>query len=49
MSMAAKETGGVERSRVVSDGGLECFGMKSEITWGGLLFIGSKISAAVLI
>jgi hypothetical protein len=24
------------------------FGMKSEMTWGGLLFISSKISAAVL-
>jgi hypothetical protein len=28
-----------------SDGDIECFGMKSEMTWGRLLFIGSKISA----
>jgi hypothetical protein len=28
--------------------GLREFGMKSEMTWGGLLFIGSKISAVVL-
>jgi hypothetical protein len=47
--MAAEETGGVERSRVESGGGLESFGMKSEMTRGGLLFVGSKISAAVLI
>jgi hypothetical protein len=31
-----------------SDGDLESFGMKSETTRGGLLFIGLKISAAVL-
>jgi hypothetical protein len=42
-STVAKEAGGVE-----SGGYLESFGMKSETTWGGLLFIGSKISAAVL-
>jgi hypothetical protein len=28
---------------------LESFGMKSEMTRGGILFIGSKISAAVLV
>jgi hypothetical protein len=28
--------------------GLREFGMKSETTWGRLLFIGSKISATVL-
>jgi hypothetical protein len=38
-----EETGGVE-----SGGDLESFEIKSETTWGGLLFIGSKISAAVL-
>jgi hypothetical protein len=27
---------------------LESFGMKSETTWGGLLFIGSKLSATIL-
>jgi hypothetical protein len=41
---AAVATGGVE-----SDGDLESFGMKSETTQGGLLFIGSRISAAVLV
>jgi hypothetical protein len=41
--MAAEETGGLE-----SGGNLESFGMKSETTRGGLLFIGLKISAAVL-
>jgi hypothetical protein len=35
-----------QRSRE-SGGDLESFGMKSETTRGGLLFIGSKISAAV--
>jgi hypothetical protein len=43
-----EETGGVESSGVESDGDLESFEIKSETTWGGLLFIGSKISAAVL-
>jgi hypothetical protein len=38
------ESDGVEES----DGDLESFGMKSETTRGGLLFIGLKISAAVL-
>jgi hypothetical protein len=37
-------TGGVE-----SDRDLESFGMKSEMTWGRLLFIGSKISTGVLV
>jgi hypothetical protein len=39
----AEETGGVE-----SAGDLESFAMKSEIPQGGLLFIGLKLSAAVL-
>jgi hypothetical protein len=38
----------VDNGGVESGGDLECFGMKSETTWGGLLFIGSKISAVVL-
>jgi hypothetical protein len=46
--MTEEETSGVESSRVESGGDLESFGMKSEMTWGGLLFIGSKISTAVL-
>jgi hypothetical protein len=32
-----------------SGGDLESFGMKSKMTWDGLLFIGSKISAVVLV
>jgi hypothetical protein len=43
VSMTAVATGGVE-----SDGDLESFGMKGEPIWGGVLFIGSKISAVVL-
>jgi hypothetical protein len=45
----------VATEKVESGGDLESgrdlgsFGMKSEMMWGGLLFIGSKISAAVLI
>jgi hypothetical protein len=31
-----------------SGGDLEYFGMKREITWDGLIFIGSKISEAIL-
>jgi hypothetical protein len=42
-SIAAEETGGVENG-----GDLESFGMKSETTRNELLFIVSKISAAVL-
>jgi hypothetical protein len=38
-----EETGGVE-----SDIDLESFVMKNETVWDGLLFIVSKISAAVL-
>jgi hypothetical protein len=34
---------------VQSGGDIESFGMKSETTRGGLLFIGSKISAGVLV
>jgi hypothetical protein len=41
-STAAEETGRVE------SGETESFGMKSEMTCDRLLFIGSKISAAVL-
>jgi hypothetical protein len=38
-----------EESSIVESGGdLECFGIKSETTQGGLLFVGSKISGAVL-
>jgi hypothetical protein len=37
-----------ETDRVESGGDLESFGMKSETTHGGLLFIGSKISATVI-
>jgi hypothetical protein len=33
---------------VTTGGDLECFGMKSEMTWGGLLFICLKILAVVL-
>jgi hypothetical protein len=44
VSTAAVATGGVE-----SDGDLESFGMKNEMTRGGLLFISSKTSAAVLV
>jgi hypothetical protein len=40
---------GVESGRnLESNGYLESFGMKNEMTRGGLLFIGSKISEAVL-
>jgi hypothetical protein len=39
----------VVTGRVESGGNLECFGMKSKMTRGELLFIGSKISATVLI
>jgi hypothetical protein len=39
---------GVDSGRVESGVDLESFGMKSKMTRGGLLFIGSKISAAVL-
>jgi hypothetical protein len=35
--------------RVESSGDLESFGIKSEMTRGRLLFIGLKISAAVLV
>jgi hypothetical protein len=41
--MMAEEIDGVE-----SDGDLENFVMKSETSWDGLLFVGSKLSAAVL-
>jgi hypothetical protein len=44
----AEETGGVESDEVESGGDLESFGMKSKTTRGGLLFIGSKISAMIL-
>jgi hypothetical protein len=42
-STVAEETGGVE-----SDMDLESFTMKSEMSRGGLLFIDSKLLAAVL-
>jgi hypothetical protein len=41
--MTAEETDGVE-----SGGDLESFTMKSEMSWGRLLFIGSKLSTGVL-
>jgi hypothetical protein len=47
-SMTAEETGGVEGGGVESAGDLESFVLKNETTRGGLLFIGSKISAVVL-
>jgi hypothetical protein len=41
--------GGVENNEDLESGGdLDSFGMKSKTTWGGLLFIGLKISTAVL-
>jgi hypothetical protein len=43
-----EEASGVESGRVESAGDLESFGMKSEMTWGRLLFIGSKILASIL-
>jgi hypothetical protein len=39
----------VESDGVESDEDLESFGMKNKTTWDGVLFIGSKLSAAVLI
>jgi hypothetical protein len=41
--MTAEETDGVE-----SGEDLESFTMKSEMSWGRLLFIGSKLSTGVL-
>jgi hypothetical protein len=44
--------GGDRRSREQRSkergGDLESFGMKSEMTWGGLLFISLKLSATIL-
>jgi hypothetical protein len=49
-STAAVATGRVESGGDIESGrDLESFRMKSEATWGGLLFIGSKISAPILI
>jgi hypothetical protein len=49
-STAAAAIDRVEGSKdLESSGDLESFGIKSKMTRGGLLFIGSKISAAVLI
>jgi hypothetical protein len=42
-----EETGGVESGGVENGRDLKSFEMKSKVTRGGLLFIGSKISAAV--
>jgi hypothetical protein len=48
-SMATEETSGVESDRLERERwGFDCFGMKSETTRGGLIFIGSKISEAIL-
>jgi hypothetical protein len=46
--MAVVAVGKVESGGVESDGDIESFGMKSETIRDGLLFIDSKISAAVL-
>jgi hypothetical protein len=43
VSTTAEETSGVQ-----SGGDIESFGMKSETRRGGLVFIGLKLSAAVL-
>jgi hypothetical protein len=43
-STAVEETDGVER-----DGDLESFAMKSKIPRDGLLFIGSKLSEAIVV
>jgi hypothetical protein len=43
-------TGRVESGQDLESGSsLESFGMKREMTWGGLLFIGLKILAATLV
>jgi hypothetical protein len=43
-------TGRVESGGDIESGGdLESFGMKSEMTWGGLLFTDSKILVVVLV
>jgi hypothetical protein len=42
-------TGGVESDRVESGEDLESFGIKYKTTWDGLLFMGSKLSAMVLV
>jgi hypothetical protein len=48
--MVTVATNGVDSDRdIESDGDLESFGMKSEMTRGGLLFLGSKISAVILV
>jgi hypothetical protein len=44
----AEKTGGVESGGVESGGDLESFELKIEMTQDELLFIGSKIPAAVL-
>jgi hypothetical protein len=49
-STAAVGIGGVESSGDLESGeDLESFGIKSEMTRGRLLFIGSKISVAFLV
>jgi hypothetical protein len=48
--MATVATNRVDSDRdIESDGDLESFGMKSEMTRGGLLFIDSKILAVILV
>jgi hypothetical protein len=48
--MATVATNRVDSDRdIESDGDLESFGMKSEMTRGGLLFIGSKILEVILV
>jgi hypothetical protein len=46
---SAASTVVVATGRVESGGDLESFGMKSKMTRGGLLFIGSKILVPVLV
>jgi hypothetical protein len=46
-SVASKAV--VVTGRVENGGDLESFGMKCEMTWGRLVFIDLKISAAVLV
>jgi hypothetical protein len=47
IAAVVEETGGVESGGVENGRDLKSFEMKSKVTRGGLLFIGSKISAVV--
>jgi hypothetical protein len=46
---SAASTVAAVTNRVESGGDIESFGMKSEMTQDELLFIGSKISAVILV